>query len=118
MYAWSCPDCMPRSPRHEHTSEEVEVAQREVPRVRIEVEPSLRPQHLADEADLSVRGKEPCAQKRTALRAWRERDQRVGVDLRGRAPEEGDALGVRLRRTDEVGEEAARHALLHGVADD
>src|SRR5919197_5603201 len=103
---------MPRSPRREHTSEEVEVAQREVPGARVRVEPPAGTQHLADEADLPVRGQETGAQERAALLARREGDQRVGVDLGGGAAEERDPLCMRLRRADEVGEEAARHALL------
>src|SRR5207247_795662 len=93
MYVWSCPNCMPRWPRREHTSEEVEVAQREVPGARIRVEPLSRPQHLADEADLPVRRQEAGAQERAPLRTRRQGDQRVRVDLGGGAAQEGDALG-------------------------
>src|SRR5438552_19186902 len=102
---------MPRSPRREHTSEEVKVAQREVPRARVRVEPLARPENLADEADLPPGRQEAGPEERAALRARREGDQRVGVDLGGGAAKEGDALGVGIRRADEVGEEAARHAL-------
>src|SRR5919206_3679586 len=118
MYVWSCRNCMPRSPPNEHTSEEVEVAQREVPSVRIGVEtlPGLKP--LADEADPSVRRQEAGPQERAPLRPRREGDQRVRVDLGGGAPQQRNALGVRVAGADEVGEEAARHALLHRVADD
>src|ERR671931_148799 len=97
---------MPRSPLSEHTSEEVEVAQREVPRVRVRIEALAGPEHLANEADRAVRRQIAGAQERTPLRPRREGDQRVGVDLGGGAAQEGDALGVRVRLAHEIGEEA------------
>src|SRR5919202_4855375 len=109
---------MPHSPSSEHISEEVEDAQREVPGAGGAREAALRPQHLADEADLPVRRQEAGPQERAALRARGQGDQRVAVDLGCGATEERDPFGMRGRRADEVGEEAARDALLDGVPDD
>src|SRR5919201_4176062 len=106
---------MPRSPRSKHTLEEVEVAQREVPSGGIPLKSALRPQDLPDEADLPVRRQKAGAEERAPLRAGRQRDERIRLDLGGAPPEKRHTLRVRVGWAHQIGEEAARHALLHGV---
>ena len=63
-------------------SEEVEVAEREVPRVGALVDVDTVVERLADEAKLLVRRREACPDERAAMRrTGREQDERVGAAL-------------------------------------
>src|SRR6185503_16165279 len=89
--------------------EEVEVAEREVPRARVLVEAGVFVEPLADETELLVRRRKACPDDSAAMRRsarWQE-DQRVGAALDlldGAGDQRAYGRGL-VGRDDEIGEE-------------
>src|SRR6266480_3813283 len=103
-------------------SEEVEVAEREIPGVASLVEAGAVAKGLADEAESLVRRHESGREQRLSLHAGRRRQEHervgTGTHLVDCAHEQRASRLVVLRRSDEVGEETGRDAVLERVPDD